>query len=167
MLNYGPNLNQLILNLSSRMTSLLGLVACAFCLVGCSKSLARKWEFKEVKRTPSPDGRFEAVILTGEAGATTSVVTVVRVVKAGEKIGHGRPQDNEVVLWADNLKNFVVLWKQPKLLDVCFDEARIDIFKNHQEIETSQDAWDVAEIRLCPKNPISLPEEDRTPFGNL
>jgi len=151
-----------MLKLDFKTTALLSVLACICCLAGCTGSIAGDWVFHEVKRVASPDGRFEAVILTGDAGATTSTVTVLRIVRAGVKIGSGRPLDSEVVLWASHVKNLDVLWKQPKLVDIHFDEARIDIFKNHKEIQRSGDMWDVIEARLCPTSPdFSLPERDR------
>jgi hypothetical protein len=118
--------------------------------------------FHEVKRVRSPEGGLEAVILTGDAGATTSTVTVVCMVRTGVGIGRGRPADSEVVFWADGVKNLVVLWRQPKLVDIQFDEARIDLFKNHREIQRSRAVWDVVEVRLRPtSSDFSLPERDR------
>jgi hypothetical protein len=151
-----------MLKLDFKTTALLAVLACFCCLAGCTGSLAGDWVFHEVKRVRSPEGGFEAVILTGDAGATTSTVTVVRIVKAGEKIGSGRPADSDVVLWSGDVKNLVVLWKHPKLVDIYFDEARIDLFKNHEEIQRSRDQWDVVEVRLCPtSSEFSLPERDR------
>jgi hypothetical protein len=151
-----------MLKFAFKTIALLSVLACICCLAGCKGSIAGAWVFHEVKRVGSREGRFEAVILTGDAGATTSTATVVRIVRAGVKIGSGRPLDSEVVLWASDVKNLVILWKQPKLLDIHFDEARIDLFKNHAEIQRSGDVWDVIEVRLCPTSPdFSLPERDR------
>lgn len=145
-----------------KTTALLSVLACVYCLTGCSGSIAGDWVFHEVARVKSPEGQFEAVILTGDAGATTSTATIVRIVRAGVMIGSGRPPDYEVVLWASDARNLVVLWKQRGLVDIHFDEARIDLFKNHEEIQRAPGSWDVIEVRLCPTSPdFSLPERDR------
>jgi hypothetical protein len=151
-----------MLKLDLKTVAFLSVLACICCLAGCGKSIVGDWVFHEVKRVRSSDGQFDAVILTGDAGATTRTATVVRVIKAGVKIGSEKPPDYEVVFWAADVKNLVVLWKQPKLVDICFDEASIDQFKNHMEIQRSQDTWDVIELRLRPTSPdFSLPERDR------
>jgi hypothetical protein len=142
--------------------ALLSILACICCLAGCGKSIAGDWVFHEIKRVQSSDGQFDAVILTGDAGATTRATTVVRVVKAGVKIGGEKPAEYEIVFWATDVKNLVVVWKQPKLVDICFDEASIDLFKNHNEIQRSPNIWDVIEVRLRPASPdFSLPQRDR------
>ncbi len=151
-----------MLKLDSRTIALLSVLACNCCFVGCTGTIAGDWVFREVKRVRSPGGQFEAVILTGDGGATTREATLVRILRTGEKIGTGRPPDSEVVLWASDVKNLVVLWKLPRLVDIHFDEASIDLFKNHEDIPRSQDKWDVIEARLCPTSPdFSLPERDR------
>lgn len=155
-----------MLKRGSGTNTLLALLACSCCFGGCTASIAGKWVFHEVERVASPGGDFEAVVLTGDAGATTRAATVVRIVRTGVKTDTGKPDDNELVLWASDVSNLVVRWKHPKVLDIQYGEASIDQFRNHEEIQRAQNAWDVIEVRLCPTNPdASLPSRGQSsPF---
>lgn len=132
-------------------------------LVGCSP-LAGSWVFKEAKRIKSPDGQAEAIILTGEAGATTSTETFILIAGVG-----GRVVDKNVfkdaVFQADHLKNFNAVWKEPGLLEIQYEEARIDHFRNQWIIVEGRDKSYPVEIRLRPTSlTFSVPLRDRTPF---
>ncbi|MCO5050766.1 MAG: hypothetical protein M9920_00470 [Verrucomicrobiae bacterium] len=141
-----------------QLTALAGV-----CLVaGCGDdTLAGKWEYKEVNRFKSPDSQIEAVLVEGDAGATTSTVTSIYLVQTGGK----RPSDeriNPAVFAADHIKGLKITWKQPKLLQVQYDEARILAFKNFWYSAEAQNFRYVVEIRLEPTaSEFSLPLRDR------
>lgn len=51
------------------------LVGCPCVFLGCSP-IPLKWTYQEQQRIMSPDGQVDAVVLTGDAGATTSSVGI-------------------------------------------------------------------------------------------
>jgi hypothetical protein len=144
-----------------KTTCALIIITCAWCLVGCF-NLAGDWEFKEVGRIKSPDGQVEALIVNGEAGATTSLETLVLIVEPGRQVKTQKLLNSEAMFRASHLKNFKVVWKQPKLLEIQYDEARIDHFGNLWENWQGHDTSYTVEIRLNPTSPtFSVPLKDR------
>jgi hypothetical protein len=140
-------------------------VGCTCYLTGCFP-LAGQWQFQEGKRLKSPDAEVEAVLLTGDAGATTSKSTWVVIVPSGGHVDTNNPQQSDVVFKADHLKNFNVVWKQPHLLEIQYEEARISGFKNFWEIWEGRDTSYAVEVRLGPSNSsFAVPLEDRMPHS--
>jgi len=134
--------------------------ALALLLVGCDYTLAGKWEYKEVARVASPDAKIEAVLTEGSAGATTSTVTSLYLVPKG---GVVRKEDREKSVFdADHLKDFQIAWRESKLLDVQYSEARIMNFRNYWQANEVDNFRYVVEIRLSPASTnFSLPIRDR------
>lgn len=141
----------------SLLTALLGV-----CLTtGCDYTLAGKWQYKEVSRVKSPDSQVEAVLVEGNAGATTSVVSKIYLVPAGAKLQVDERADSDLFA-ADHIKGLKILWKKPKLLQVQYDEARILRFKNFWYSAEVQNFRYVVEVRLDPTaTDFSLPLSDR------
>lgn len=147
-----------------KITCVLVFIACAWCLAGCF-NLAGDWVFKEVGRIKSPDGQVEALIVTGEAGATTSLETLVLIVEPGGQVKTQKLLNSKAMFRASHLKNFKVVWKEPKLLEIQYDEARIDQFKNLWESWKGRDMSYAVEVRLNPtSSTFSVPFEDRKPY---
>jgi hypothetical protein len=141
------------------------ILICLCNLTGCSGSLAGDWVYKETQRVNSPDGQVEAVIIEGDAGATTSKETMIVIVASGGKIDTKKLTQSDTVFRASHLKNFKVDWKQAKLLEVQYDEARIDQFRNLWEISEGRDISYPVEIRLAPTSPtFSVPVRDREEY---
>lgn len=140
------------------------LLLCWSCyLSGCYR-IADQWQFHEIRRLRSPDGQVEAVLLTGEAGATTSKATLILLVPTGRGVNVKQLQQWDVVFRADHLKNLEVAWSQPQLLDVRYEEARISQFKNLWEFWEGRDTSYAVEVRLKPTNiDFSVPLADRMP----
>jgi len=137
------------------------LVACACWLSGCSP-IAGQWQFREVNRVKSPGGEVDAVLVVADAGATTSQASLVILVAANQQVGTTKPKEYDVVFRADHLKNLHVIWKQPQLLDIQYDEARISQFKNLWEVWGTRTASYAVEVRLDPMtSDFSVPLEDR------
>jgi hypothetical protein len=131
-------------------------------MAGCDKgeSLAGKWEYKEISRIKSPDSLVEAVIVTGDAGATTSMRTWVYLVPTNGTIDVG--DDDKALFIADHLKNFKVVWNEPKLLEIRYEEARIFKFKNYWQSREVQNFHYIVELKLVPERAdFSLPIKDR------
>jgi hypothetical protein len=123
------------------------------------------WHYDESKRITSPDHEVQAVILTGDAGATTAIATFVVIVSTNQTVDTESFQQSDAVFKADHLKGFRVFWKKSHLLVLQYDEARISNFNNLWDVlDDRQYAYPV-EIRLAPTSKdFSVPLEDRTPF---
>jgi hypothetical protein len=138
------------------------LVFLALGATGCGKSHSFfDWKYTELKRVKSPDSQFEAVLVDGDAGATTSTVYKIYVVGTGTKLELD-PQKDSSVFAADHLKGFDIRWKEPKLLEIHYEEARILSFRNFWFGRDSQNARFVVELQLRPATTnYALPLEDR------
>lgn len=131
---------------------------------GCNPpSLAGRWEYQETGRIKSPDSLVEAVVFTGDAGATTSQHTFLYLVPTGGKVHPGEKTEDTACLIADHLGNFHVEWEGAKLLAIHYDEARIFHFENSWSDRQIQDFHYVVELRLAPSHTgFSLPMGDRS-----
>jgi hypothetical protein len=144
------------------ISTLGGCVSAALILLatGCDYTLAGKWEYKEVARLASPDAKVEAVLTQGSAGATTSTVTSLYLVPKGGRIG--KEDRKKSVFDADHLKDFQIVWRESKLLEVQYSEARIANFRNFWHANEVDNFRYVVEIRLSPASTnFSLPIRDR------
>jgi hypothetical protein len=141
----------------------LALAGIAFLGCSCSPpSLAGAWEYKETARIKSPDSLVEAVLFTGDAGATTATTTYLYIVPVGGHVDPKKSTENKACFAADHVKNLHVDWKSARLLDVHYDEARIDHFQNIWYHRSVQEFHYVVEVRLAPNSSeFSLPAGDR------
>jgi hypothetical protein len=81
----------------------------------------------EIARIPSPDGMVDAVAQRTNCGAPCSSSYVVSIVPKGAIA----PRDSEKqVFLADDIVNAQVRWKEPHLLDIGYDKAFIENFRN-------------------------------------
>jgi hypothetical protein len=123
------------------------------------------WHYSESKRITSPDHEVQAVILTGDAGATTANATFVVIVSTNQVVDTENFQQSDAVFKADHLKGFHVFWKEPHLLVIQYDEARISSFNNLWDVLNHRQYAYPVEIRLAPTSKdFSVPPEDRQPF---
>lgn len=142
----------------------LCLVGCMLYFAGCF-NIAGSWEFQEKTRIKSPDSEVEAVVLTGDAGATTSTVTFVLIVPRGRTVDTNSTPEADVVFRAEHLKGFNVAWKQSGLLEIQYDEARIWQFRNLWSVWEGRASSYAVEIRLAPTSgDFSVPIADRMPY---
>ena len=141
----------------------LALAGLAFLGWSCSPpGLAGSWEYKETARIKSPGSLVEAVLFTGDAGATTATTTYLYIVPVGGRVDPKKSTENEACFVADHVKNLHVDWKSALLLDVYYDEARIHHFQNNWHHRAVQEFHYVVEIRLAPtSSEFSLPAGDR------
>lgn len=81
----------------------------------------------EIARATSPDGTVDAVMEGIECGAPCSSGYFVSVVPKGSA-----PLKNAVqqVFVADNMVNAQIRWDEPHLLDISYDKAFINNFRN-------------------------------------
>lgn len=142
--------------------STIGLSLCLlFATSGCDHTLAGKWQYKEVSRFAAPDSQVDAVLVEGDAGATTSTVFMIYLVPAGAKVELD-PRTDRDVFAADHLKGFNVVWKEGRLLEIQYEEARILGFRNFWYGRDAENTRYVVELRLKPaQTEHALPLQDR------
>jgi hypothetical protein len=93
--------------------------------MGCSP-LTMGVKLTEIKRITSPDSRVDAVVVTSDAGATTSIGHHIYIVPKGVS-----PKDLKFSIFtADHVVNLQVHWQQSKHLKVTYQAARIFKFAN-------------------------------------
>ena len=130
-------------------------------LCGCYP-LAATWQYTEVSRTKSPNPEVEALLMSGDAGATTSTEYYLYIVPAGQRVKPGDEGENHPCLVADHLKDLKVSWKDSRLLQIQFEEARIHSFRNFWYHRAVQNFHNVVELRLVPTDPDrALPLTDK------
>ena len=145
---------------------LLVLCGLAGVICGCGPTsvvprLAGSWEYIETARVKSPDSLVEAVLVTGDAGATTSTITKLYLLPAGGSCDPTDEIQNKARFAGDHIKNLQVSWKSPKLLEIQYDEARIIHFHNQWYHPEVQNLRHVVELRLSPTSAEhSLPARD-------
>jgi hypothetical protein len=135
------------------------LALCVLILIAssCSPIGEIEWEFKEQERRTSPDGNVDAVLLRGSGGATTSYISKIFLVPAGEKVNS--QEDRNEIFVADHTKNLALRWHNAGLLDIEFEEARIMHFRNFW---IGSAVRKIVEARLVPTRPeSSLRAEDK------
>ena len=139
----------------------------AFALLSaCARDFT--WEYEEINRITSPDGVVDAVWVRGSGGATTGFIYSLYLVPKGLKFNRDDPafkRDSFSVEYSADL-NFV--WREPKLLEIRFRQARIVHFSNYWRYWNSQDPNNapkyVVELKLAPLTEGSaLSDEDRQP----
>ena len=139
-------------------------VAIGLLCSACSRSVF-VWRYDEVSRVTSPDHQAEATILTGDGGATTATTTFVVIGTPGQQIDTNNFQETDAVFRADHLKGLRVYWKQPHLLLIQYDEARISGFNNLWDVLGDRQESYAVEIRLAPtSSDFSVPAADRASF---
>jgi hypothetical protein len=115
-------------NMSRSVLRCFAVIAGLCFSVGCDGTLAGKWEYREIARVKSPDSPYEAVVVEGGGGATTSTVTSVYIVPSGSRI---HEKDRERSLFdADHMSGFELKWASADLLQIHYIEARIMGFRN-------------------------------------
>lgn len=108
---------------------------------GCSPC-----EFNEVDRIKSTDGIVDAVHVRGNCGATTSFSENVFIVQNGAKTP--APKERYQVFSADHVEGLKVKWREPRVLEIYYKEARIFQFTNFWHSKDVQNFSYVVEIRL-------------------
>jgi len=111
----------------------------------------------EEMRVTSPDGRFDAVVVSDYwGGALGGIEWYLYVVRKD----HAAPvEPDRAIFWGESMRGEKVLWKQPHLIELQYDHAEIVKFRNLwalHEIEGvgtyGEKDYDV-EVRLAPNSP--------------
>lgn len=138
----------------SALTLCLILASCF--LVACAHGIAEDLNRVEEARITSPDGRVDAVMIREPVGGALGgvywhVFIVPRAAPA--------PKDSkDSILDADVLRGEALVWKQNHLLEIHYDIAHIEQFRNlWGSNEAEGRAWRrgdyLAEVRLAPSSP--------------
>ncbi|QOX77906.1 hypothetical protein FY034_02760 [Trichlorobacter lovleyi] len=128
------------------MDKLIIIVLAVFVVLGCNP-VSRE----ELKRTTSPDSIVDAVLVQVNGGATTSFIYELYVVKKGANITEG-----SALLRADHVDGLLISWRQPKLLDIKYAEARIHQFTNFWHSKDVNNFKYIVELRLIPQHDIAI-----------
>ncbi|MHC4394794.1 MAG: hypothetical protein ACYS1A_03995 [Planctomycetota bacterium] len=116
-------------------------------------------ERQEVLRLKSPDGRVDAVVINADAGATTSVASLLYILPTEATVND---EKDEAIFIADHINGLNIVWSANKLLEIQYEKARIFQFCNHELPFGDKDVGYVVEIRETPlTSPPSLDERDR------
>jgi hypothetical protein len=122
-------------------------------LIGCARV-----ERNEISRHLSPDSVVEAVLVSADVDATTSMAYEIYLVPAGGAV----PDSKFVIFKADHVEGFDVRWREPRFLEIAFEEARIHQFRNAWRAREVQGFGYVVESRLVPLvDSTSLSRRDR------
>jgi len=109
---------------------------------------------EEVLRLNSPSQKCDAVMITLDGGATTSIVYNIYIVPKDKKINIDYKSP---IFSADHFVNLKVEWINDKLLEIRYEKARIHRFKNYAVIENAKNQFFTIEIRETPlTDPPSL-----------
>lgn len=108
---------------------------------------------QEVARVTSPDGTVDAVLENAECGAPCPSEYSVSVVPREGRV----PTDPaQYVFQADEIVSPQIRWKQPHLLEIAYDRAFIDSFRNMAYPlgkSGNEKSWRYAvEVRLSPSS---------------
>jgi hypothetical protein len=141
------------------LVSLCASVAICF-LLGCGESgqspKATLFLGSEVARVTSPDGRFDAVMTREPIGGVLGgVYWNVFIVP---KDAPAPKDDDNTILHAAVLRGEKLIWKQNHLLEIHYDIANIEQFRNlWGSNEVQGHGWRkgdyLAEVRLVPSSP--------------
>jgi hypothetical protein len=117
-------------------------------------------ERREIARYLSPDSLVEAVLVTADVDATTRMQYEVYLVPAGGPV----PKNDFVVFAAERIRGLDVRWREPKFLEIAFEEATIHRFRNAWRTREVQGFGYVVEARLVPLVEVSsLSRRERGP----
>ncbi len=129
-----------------------GVLGLTVILAGCKKT-----EMAEVVRLVSPDEKVEAVLLVANPHATEPFYHYIYITPSGAKI-----KEDKYLFKVDHAGNLRAEWRENKVLEIFFDEARIYHFRNYWQSKDVNNYRYVVELRLVPGNPnFSLSERDR------
>jgi hypothetical protein len=81
----------------------------------------------------SPNGLYDAVILQGNCGATTSYSYKIYIIKKVKKLKNEHLKFE--VFISDHVENLKISWESSKKLLITYDEARIFKYRNFYYIK--------------------------------
>lgn len=111
-------------------------------------------------RVTSPDGQFDAVMVQQDdgAGAMGGFEYYVYIVRKGSQVQKVRARS---IFDASTLSGDSLVWESPHLLDIKYNKAEIESFRNIWALDQVEsvpdfDHDDFVEVRLVPSSEYSL-----------
>ena len=131
-------------------------------LAGCDEQAYTKGEGTELARVTSPNGQLDAVLMQYIYGGAVGggVDSNVYIVRKGAPVV---PKPRSEILRADPMSGGALVWKRDHLLQIQYDIAYIQAFRNLWGVEnvgpTGERDFEV-EIQLVPKSDASALKYD-------
>ena len=134
------------------------------CSMSACFSLFGDAHFEEIARAKSPDGLVDAVLVRGNAGATTPYTFSAFLVPSGSVFDQTSPsfKIERALFVADHQEGLELAWRAAKFLEIRYAKARVYRFTNFWQAREVQDFTYVVELRLIPTDDSSsLLERDQ------
>lgn len=134
-----------------------GLILLATCLsAGCNR---RNGEmiYEEVMRVKSPDEKVEAVLVSTVGHVIGNNSHLLYIVPAGRKYDRSDAAFGRSYLSARCFENLKLVWREAQTLEVQYQEALIDEFRNCANLTDNPEQPHVIELRLAPQGASALP----------
>ena len=148
-----------------RFGAMLVAILSSLSMFACSLS---EWEYEEVNRISSPDQMVDVVTIRGNGAATTGLVYHMYLVPKGLKFDKDATlfDQRKAIFSGDHFADFKMEWREPKLLEIHYRQARIFGFRNYwsywNPARPEEDRKYVVEVKLAPlAEGSALSEEDR------
>lgn len=105
-------------------------------------------EREEIERISSPDSIVDVVLIRANAGATTSFIFEVYIVRMGYDVVS---TEEKLLFRGDKMEGLKLQWVQSKLLTIQYKQGRIFDFSNFWSSRDIQYFKYIVEIRLVKK----------------
>ena len=125
-------------------------------LVGCNRGYGET-TYEEVMRVKSPDAKFDAVLISAVTDVIGNNSHLLYIVPSGRKFNKSNAAFARSYLNVRCFEGFQLVWKGSKVLEVQYQEALIDEFRNCANLTENTDSPYVVELRLAPQAASALP----------
>jgi hypothetical protein len=116
-------------------------------------------EHRELNRVGSPDGIVDALLTEVVTDSLSSNGVAVYLVPSGTNLDLNSPLFERKVFYANRISNLRLVWREPRFLEIRYDEGNIYEFRNNWAAKEVQDYTYEVEVRIIPKREsFSLPE---------
>ena len=113
--------------------------------------------YEEVMRVKSPDAKFEAVLVSAAGHVIGNNSHLLYIVPAGRKLDKNVAAFGRSYLSVRCFEGLKLVWREAKILEVQYQEALIDEFRNCANLTENPDSPHVIELRLVPQGTSTLP----------
>jgi hypothetical protein len=136
-----------------------GLILLAACLLaGCNRGYGET-TYEEVMRVKSQDGKFDAVLISAWTDVIGNNSHLLYIVPAGSKFNKNDAAFGRSYLSVRCFEGLKLVWRESKMLEVQYQEALIDEFRNCANVTENPDSPHVLELRLSPQGASALPDK--------
>jgi hypothetical protein len=124
---------------------------------GCSSNVGPA-VYKEVSRVKSPDSRYDAVLISIRHDVLGNNDHLLYIVPSGRVFNEKDSAFNRSYLTIRCFKGLEITWREKQLLEIGFEQALIDDYRNCANVTENIESPTVIELRLAPRAPSALPE---------